>query len=86
MDGIATSSNACGRFMDEPMDGILDRLSSGELADIDGGAPLSVPTRAVVIERSLAGAEAELLRGLAFKSVEALDQPARLAFGWTELF
>ena len=46
------------------MDGILDRLLSGELADIDGGAPLSVPTRAVVIERSLAGAEAELLRGL----------------------
>ena len=64
MDGIATSSNACGRFIDEPMDGILDRLLSGELTDIDGGAPLSVPTRAVVIERSLAGAEAELLRGL----------------------
>ncbi len=46
------------------MSDLLDQLLSGTLANVDGGAPLSVPTRVVVIERSLAGVEAELLRGL----------------------
>ncbi len=48
------------------MSDILQRLLDGELADPDGGPPLSVPTRTVVIERSLEGREADLIRGLDF--------------------
>lgn len=53
------------------MSDILQRLLDGELADPDGGPPLAVPTGSVVIERSLAGREAELIGGL--------DLGARLA-------
>ena len=42
----------------------LQQLLNGTLADVDGGAALSVPTKTVVIERSLNGHEADLLRGL----------------------
>lgn len=44
---------------------IIDQLIAGTYPDPDGGAPLRVATRAVAIERSLAGAEAELVRPLA---------------------
>ena len=46
------------------MSDLLRQLLSGTLADVDGGEPLTVPTRTVVIERSLEGLEADLLRGL----------------------
>jgi glycerol-1-phosphate dehydrogenase [NAD(P)+] len=46
------------------MSNTLQPLLDGRLADIDGGAALSVPTKAVVIEPSLAGMEAELIRRL----------------------
>jgi glycerol-1-phosphate dehydrogenase [NAD(P)+] len=42
----------------------IQRLLAGGYADPDGGGVLRVPTRAVAIEDSLAGAEAELVRGL----------------------
>ncbi|MFQ5957871.1 MAG: sn-glycerol-1-phosphate dehydrogenase [Alphaproteobacteria bacterium] len=42
----------------------LDRLLRGEFADPDGGPPLNVPTRSVVIADSLAGREADLVAGL----------------------
>ena len=42
------------------------RLLRGEFADPDGGAPLAVPTRSVVIADSLAGSEADLIAGLGF--------------------
>jgi glycerol-1-phosphate dehydrogenase [NAD(P)+] len=46
------------------MSDLLQQLLSGTLADVDGGEALSVPTRTVVIERSLEGLESDLLRGL----------------------
>ena len=46
------------------MSDTLQQLLDGRLADVDGGAPLSVPTKSVVIERNLAGMEAELIRRL----------------------
>ena len=42
----------------------LQQLLNGTLADSDGGAALSVPTKTVVIEGSLEGQEAGLLRDL----------------------
>ncbi len=44
----------------------LSRLLRGEFADPDGGPPLSVPTRSVVIADSLAGREADLVAALGF--------------------
>ena len=44
---------------------IIDRLVAGTYADPDGGGPLRVDTRAVVIARSLAGMEADIVRPLA---------------------
>src|SRR5512146_2343699 len=52
-------------------DDALTRLLAGAFCDPDDGRPLVVPIRAVVIEDSLAGREAEL--------VEALDLGGRLA-------
>ena len=49
----------------------LERLLAGDCPDPDGGAPLSVPTKSVVIEKSLAGMEAAL--------IQDLDLGARLA-------
>jgi hypothetical protein len=42
----------------------IGALISGRWPDPDGGKPLGVPTRAVVIEKSLAGDEADLVREL----------------------
>lgn len=44
---------------------VIDRLVAGTYADPDGGGPLRVETRAVVIARSLAGMEADIVRPLA---------------------
>ena len=44
----------------------LDRLLREEFPDPDGGPPLSVPTRSVVIANTLAGQEADLVAGLDF--------------------
>ena len=46
------------------MSDLLQQLLSGTLADVDGGDALAVPTKTVVIEGSLDGREAELLRDL----------------------
>ena len=46
------------------MNDLLQQLLDGSLADLDGGGPLVVPTKVVVIERSLKGQEADHLRGL----------------------
>jgi glycerol-1-phosphate dehydrogenase [NAD(P)+] len=46
------------------MTDVLHRLLNGKFVDADTGAALSVPTRSVVIERSLKGHEAALLREL----------------------
>jgi glycerol-1-phosphate dehydrogenase [NAD(P)+] len=43
---------------------IIDRLIAGTHADPDGGLPLRVETRAVVIAKSLAGMEADIVRPL----------------------
>jgi len=50
------------------MSDLLQQLLSGTLVDIDGGDALAVPTKTVVIEGSLEGREADLLRDLAFGS------------------
>ena len=42
----------------------IERLLAGTYPDPDGGAPLKVATRAVAVERSLQGMEAELVRAL----------------------
>ncbi|HJT14844.1 MAG TPA: sn-glycerol-1-phosphate dehydrogenase [Dongiaceae bacterium] len=44
---------------------VIDRLIAGTYADPDGGPPLRIQTRAVVIARSLAGDEADIVRPLA---------------------
>jgi glycerol-1-phosphate dehydrogenase [NAD(P)+] len=44
--------------------GTIERLLEGRHPDPDGSGPLRVTTRAVVIEDTLAGAEADLVRGL----------------------
>ena len=43
---------------------LINQLLAGTLADPDGGPPLTVPTRSVVIAESLAGGEDELVRAL----------------------
>ena len=43
---------------------VIDRLIAGTHADPDGGPPLRVETRAVVIAKSLAGMEADIVRPL----------------------
>jgi glycerol-1-phosphate dehydrogenase [NAD(P)+] len=43
---------------------ILERLLAGTFPDPDGGGPLKVDTKSVVIERSLAGHEGDLVRAL----------------------
>jgi len=43
---------------------VIDRLVAGTYADPDGGDPLRVETRAVAIEKSLAGMEADVVRPL----------------------
>ena len=43
---------------------VIDRLVAGTYPDPDGGEPLRVETRAVVIARSLAGMEADVVRPL----------------------
>ena len=43
---------------------LLERLLAGTLPDPDGAGRLSVPVRSVVTARTLAGREAELVRGL----------------------
>ena len=43
---------------------IIDRLVAGTYADPDGGGPLRIETRAVVIAKSLAGMEADIVRPL----------------------
>ena len=43
---------------------VIDRLVAGTYADPDGGPPLRIETRAVVIAKSLAGMEAEVVRPL----------------------
>ena len=43
---------------------VIDRLIAGTYADPDGGPPLRVETRAVVIAKSLAGMEADIVRPL----------------------
>jgi len=48
------------------MSDLLQELLGGTLADIDGGPALAVPTKAVVVEGSLEGREADLLRDLDF--------------------
>ena len=42
----------------------LDALLRGEFPDPDGGPPIGVPVRAVVIERSLRGIEADIVASL----------------------
>jgi glycerol-1-phosphate dehydrogenase [NAD(P)+] len=44
---------------------VIDRLVAGTYADPDGGPPLRIDTRAVVIAKSLAGMEAEVAKPLA---------------------
>lgn len=44
----------------------IDRLVAGSFVDPESGATLSVPTRRVLIEKTLKGAEVELLRSLDF--------------------
>ena len=44
----------------------IDKLLRGEFPDPDGGPPLSVPTRSVVIADTLSGQEADLVGGLDF--------------------
>lgn len=46
------------------MSDVLQQLLSAALANVDGSGTLSVPTRTVVIEPTLKGIEADLLRGL----------------------
>ncbi|RMD63326.1 MAG: iron-containing alcohol dehydrogenase [Alphaproteobacteria bacterium] len=52
----------------EAADDTLHRLLAGTYPDPDGGAPLGVPTRRVVIAPSLEGDEAALVRSLDFGS------------------
>ena len=61
----------------------LDRLLAGDMADPDGGAPLSVPTRSVVIAPSLAGMEEGLVAGLDLgRNLAVVSDPAtRAALG-----
>jgi glycerol-1-phosphate dehydrogenase [NAD(P)+] len=65
------------------MSNVLQQLLRGNLADIDGGGPVAVPTRTVVIERNLEGLESDLLRGLALGSRLAVvsDPTTRDALG-----
>lgn len=62
---------------------ILDRLLSGDLPDPDGGAPLKVGTRSVVIARSLEGSEGDLVRALGLGRTLALvsDQTTHAVLG-----
>jgi glycerol-1-phosphate dehydrogenase [NAD(P)+] len=51
---------------------ILDRLLAGKFQDPDGGAPLKVDTKSVVIARSLAGREGDVVRELGLGRTLAL--------------
>ena len=55
----------------------LQQLMRGEWIDPDGGTPVGVPVRAVAIERSLRGAEAELVAPLGFGRRLAVVSDAR---------
>ena len=61
----------------------IDRLLAGNLPDPDGGPPLSVPTRSVVIADSLAGAEDGLVADLGFGGTLAVvsDETTREVLG-----
>ena len=61
----------------------LHQLLNGTLADVDGGAVLAVPTERVVIERSLAGQEADLLRqlDLGYRLAVVSDPTTRAVLG-----
>ncbi len=79
MDGVGSGAGGKGRpAADAPersgsgADDAIARLLRGEFADPDGGPPLSVPTRSVVIADSLAGREADLVAGLGLGSRLAL--------------
>ena len=62
---------------------ILDRLLAGSFPDPDGGPPLAVDTRSVVIARSLAGSEGDLVRALGLGRTLALvsDQTTHAVLG-----
>jgi glycerol-1-phosphate dehydrogenase [NAD(P)+] len=62
---------------------ILERLLDGNLPDPDGGPPLSIPTRRVVIADSLDGGEAELVADLALGGHLAVvsDENTRAVLG-----
>jgi glycerol-1-phosphate dehydrogenase [NAD(P)+] len=47
---------------------LIDAILAGRVEDPDGGPNLSVPTKSVVIERSLDGREVDLLADLSFGS------------------
>ncbi len=51
---------------------ILDRLLAGTFPDPDGGPPLQVDTKSVVMARSLAGSEGEIVRELGLGQTLAL--------------
>ena len=51
---------------------ILDRLLAGTFPDPDGGAPLQVDTKSVVIARSLAGSEGDIVQALGLGRTLAL--------------
>jgi glycerol-1-phosphate dehydrogenase [NAD(P)+] len=56
---------------------VLDRLIAGTYPDPDGGPPLRVETRAVAIAKSLAGAEADLVRPLSLgRRLAVVSDPA----------
>ncbi|MCK5362022.1 MAG: iron-containing alcohol dehydrogenase, partial [Gammaproteobacteria bacterium] len=62
---------------------VLERLLDGDLPDPDGGPPLSISTRRVVIADSLDGGEAELVAGLALGEHLAVvsDENTRAVLG-----
>lgn len=61
----------------------INRLLAGTCPDPDGGAPLQVATRAVAVERSLAGMEADVVRplGLGRKLAIVCDPQTRDVLG-----
>jgi hypothetical protein len=56
---------------------MISALLAGALADPDGGPPLSVPVRNVVIEPSLAGHAADLVRDLGLGATLAVVSDPR---------
>ena len=65
------------------LDSTLQALLNGTFADPDGGPPLNVPTRAVAVEDSLDGQEAEWVKKLDLGRRLAVvsDPETRVAFG-----